>query len=112
MYDISYSSKSIRCTLEFLNWVKKLDRSVRIRIDQRIQRLAHGNTGLHKRFDNILEIKWKTGLMGSFRIYCVESNGFILLLGGDKSSQKSDIRKVKQLILGVSSGKIRVQTYE
>lgn len=102
----------MKCTEEFSAWIEKLDRSLRIRIDQRIQRLADGNPGLHKRFDNLLEIKWKTGTMGSFRLYCAEINGVILLLGGHKDSQSKDIRLAAALLDGVKNGKTRIKEYE
>ena len=111
MYDISYS-QSMKCTPEFSAWMESLDRSLRIRIDQRLQRLAAGNPGLHRRFDNLLEIKWKTGTMGSFRVYCTELDGVILLLGGHKDQQNKDIKLAKELFLGVKNGKIRIQEYE
>jgi putative addiction module killer protein len=111
MYDISYC-RIMKCTLEFSSWINKLDRSLQIRIDQRIQRLADGNPGLHRRFDNILEIKWKTGTMGSFRLYCIEHDGYILLLGGHKDTQSKDIEFAKQLLEGVKNGKVRIEDYE
>jgi putative addiction module killer protein len=111
MYDISYIQK-VRCTGEFLVWVSKLDRSLRIRIDQRIQRYIDGNPGFHRRFDNLLEIKWKTGALGSFRLYCAEFNGFILLLGGHKDTQHKDIATAKALLEGIKNEKIRTQAYE
>lgn len=111
MTDISYSF-GMRCTHEFSSWVNKLDRSLRIRVDQRIQRLANGNPGFHKRFENILEIKWKTGAMGSFRLYCAEVDGMVLLLGGHKDSQSKDIEIAIELLKGVKNGKTRIKSYE
>jgi len=109
--DISYTER-MNCTTEFLLWFNKLDRSLKVRIDQRIQRLADGNPGLHKRFDGILEIKWKTGTMGSFRLYVLEYNEMILLLGGNKDTQSKDIKIAKDLLNGVKNGTIRTQEYE
>lgn len=111
MTDISYKL-NIRCTTEFSAWVEKLDRSLRIRIDQRIQRFAYGNPGLHKRFDSVLEIKWRTGTMGSFRIYCAEIDHAILLLGGHKDTQSKDIKKAIKLFKGIQNGKTRIRIYE
>ena len=102
----------MKCTPAFAAWISKIDRSVRIRIDQRIQRLETGNPGLHKRFDGILEVKWKTGTMGSYRLYCSELNGVILLLGGHKDTQPKDIKEAKALLEGVKNGKIRIEDYE
>lgn len=102
----------MKCTDEFSSWINKLDRSLRIRIDQRIQRYGDGNAGFHKRFDNIIELKWKSGAMGSFRVYCCEVDGIILLLGGHKDSQSKDISKAKELLEGVKNGTTRIDIYE
>lgn len=102
----------LRCTSEYLKWTSSLDRSVRIRIDQRIQRLTDGNPGFHRRFDQILELKWSTGQMGSFRIYCLEQNNIVLLFGGHKDTQSKDIEYVKQLLKGVIDGQVRTEIYE
>jgi putative component of toxin-antitoxin plasmid stabilization module len=77
----------LKCTNEFSEWLDSLDRSLAIRIDQRLQRLIDGNPGLCRRFDNILEIKWKTGAMGSFRLYCCDLSGTIVLLAAIKISR-------------------------
>ena len=102
----------VKCTDEFSAWINKIDRSLRIRIDQRLQRLADGNPGFHKRFDNLLEVKWKTGTMGSFRIYCAEVDGVVLLIGGHKDTQSKDINKALELLNGVENGKTRIKDYE
>ncbi len=102
----------VKCTDEFSAWINKIDRSLRIRIDQRLQRLADGNPGLHKRFDDLLEVKWKTGAMGSFRIYCAEVDGVVLLIGGHKDTQSKDINKALELLNGVENGKTRIKDYE
>ena len=102
----------MKCTEEFSSWINGVDRSLRIRIDQRIQRLVDGNPGFHKRFDNILEVKWKTGAMGSFRLYCAEIDGVIFLLGGHKDKQSKDIKTAKKLLDGVKNGETRIKEYE
>ncbi len=102
----------MKCTDEFSAWINKIDRSLRIRIDQRLQRLADGNPGFHKRFDNLLEVKWKTGTMGSFRIYCAEVDGVVLLIGGHKDTQSKDINKALELLNGVENGETRIKDYE
>lgn len=102
----------LHTTQFFIEWISSLDRSVRIRVDQRLQRLADGNAGFHRRFDQILEIKWSTGQMGSFRVYCMERNGVILLLGGDKGTQSKDIAHAKEIMKGVLSENIRTEIYE
>ena len=102
----------MRCTSDFATWIDKLDRSLAIRIDQRIQRLVDGNPGFHRRFDGLLELKWRTGAIGSYRVYCFEYEGVVLLLGGSKGSQKKDIEEAKRLKKGVIDGSIGTQVYE
>ena len=109
--DISYN-RFVKCTDEFSIWINKLDRSLRIRIDQRVQRYGDGNPGFHKRFDNLIELKWRSGAIGSFRVYCAEVDGVVLILGGHKGSQKKDIEKAKELLIGVKNGTTRISTYE
>ena len=102
----------MKCTDEFSIWANKLDRSLRIRVDQRIQRYRDGNPGFHKRFDGLVELKWRAGAIGSFRVYCAEIDGIFLLLGGHKGSQGKDIEKAKKLLIGVKNGTTRIKTYE
>ena len=102
----------MKSTDDFFLWIDNLDRSIRMRVDQRLQRLNSGNPGFHKRFDGILELKWKAGVMGSFRVYLTEVEGFILLLGGHKDKQSKDIKLAKKILLGVKDGTTRIQDYE
>lgn len=102
----------MKCTSDFLKWINSIDRSLRIRIDQRIQRLEDGNPGSHKSFDGISELKWSTGAMGSFRIYYFEHEGFILLLGGHKDTQNKDIKKAILLLEDIKNGEARIEDYE
>ncbi len=99
-------------TSNFKDWISSLDRSVQIRIDLRLQHLADGNPGLHKRFDRLLELKWSSGQMGLFRVYCMEKDGILLLIGGDKSSQSKDITLAKNIMKGVIDGVVRTEIYE
>ena len=50
--------------------------------------------------------------MGSFRVYCAEIDGVILLLGGHKDSQSKDIRIAKKLLEGAKNGQVRIEEYE
>ncbi len=59
----------------------------------RIDRLAHGNPGLHKRLTSrVWELKIDFG--PGYRVYYADVGRKLILLlaGGDKSSQKQDIR--------------------
>lgn len=102
----------MKCTHEFAEWLDRLDRTIAIRAEARIQRLASGNPGFHRRFDNILEIKWKSGSMGSFRVYCCDLDGTLLLFGGHKGNQSKDIEFAKKLLEGVKNGSVRTRVYE
>ena len=78
-----------------MDWYKSLDKSIRLVIDRRIDRLKNGNFGIYKRFDNLTELKFKQG--AGYRIYTCELDDVIIVLlsGGDKSSQVKDIKLAK-----------------
>lgn len=59
--------------------------------------MAEGNYGDHKRFDGILEIRLHFG--SGYRLYCAEIGREIVLLlvGGDKDTQKKDLKLAKKL---------------
>ncbi len=90
----------IKTTLVFDKWLKKLkDRSAKIRILARLDRVTHGNFGDVKEIDSSLtEMRFFFG--GGYRIYYVIRENTIVLLinGGDKDSQKKDIEKAKELL--------------
>ena len=96
-YNILYE---IKTTVVFDKWLKKLkDRSAKIRILARIDRVSHGNFGDIKEIDNPLtEMRFFFG--SGYRIYYViRENTIVLLLnGGDKDSQKKDIEKAKEIL--------------
>lgn len=79
----------------FVEWLESLkDKSVRYRIKERLDRVSLGNLGDHKSVkDGISELRFTFGA-GCRVYYAEEGNKIILLLcGGDKSSQKKDIKK-------------------
>ena len=82
----------------FREWLKKLDRKHRASIMAFINRLAWGGTKKNvKSIDRgVFEIKIDRG--PGFRVYFGElkSEIILLLLGGNKSSQKKDINKAKE----------------
>ena len=78
----------------FTDWLNELgDRILSYRVGARIHRVKQGNYGNHKRFQGIIELRLHFGK--GYRIYCGEENDklVILLAGGDKSSQDSDIKQ-------------------
>jgi putative addiction module killer protein len=84
----------VRMTAIYRDWINSLkDRAGRARIQVRVDRLAHGNPGRHRKLMagvNELKIDFGPG----YRVYYTERDGelIILLAGGDKASQQQDIR--------------------
>jgi putative addiction module killer protein len=84
----------VEMTEVYLEWINGLkDRTVRARVQVRVERLVHGNPGQHRILtDGVRELKIDLG--PGYRVYYTERRGvlIILLAGGEKSSQASDIR--------------------
>lgn len=77
-----------------IHWLESLDKQVRYRIKERLDRVRLGNLGDHRFLVNgVSELRLSFG--AGYRIYyATEDNNIILLLcGGDKSSQPKDITK-------------------
>lgn len=89
----------IRQTEGYARWFKKLrDRQARARIDVRIRRLSLGNPGDFRAVgEGVLELRIDCG--PGYRVYYVHRGRsvVILLAGGDKRSQDSDIVKAHEL---------------
>lgn len=79
------------------NWINSLcDSTTRRRILQRIYRIQSGNFGDYKSVkDGVLELRLKFG--SGYRVYFGEDADkiVVLLCGGDKSTQKQDIKEAK-----------------
>lgn len=93
----------VETTEVYLNWVNSLkDRAARARIQVRVDRLVHGNPGQHRVLaGGVKELKVDFG--PGYRVYYTERVGvlIVLLAGGDKSSQQSDIRTAVALAKGL-----------
>ena len=89
----------IHSTEVFDDWINGLkDTGIRIMLFKYIDRMADGNLGkIRLLSDGIMERKINIG--PGYRIYFVQTETTILLLlcGGDKSTQQSDIMRAKQL---------------
>jgi len=95
--------KTIRQTKIYMKWYARLkDRKARLRIAVRIRRMQCGNVGDAKSVgDGVFELRFDFG--PGYRIYYTERNGeiVILLAGGDKSTQKTDIEIAKKLAASI-----------
>lgn len=89
----------LQATAIFQKWMGALkDRVGRARISDRLLRLADGNYGDAKAVgDGVVELRMHFG--PGYRVYVKQRGDFVILLliGGDKGSQKSDIEKAKAL---------------
>ena len=93
----------IRQTEQFIKWFSRLkDKKARARIAIRIRRVSLGNLGDVKPVgDGISELRIDYG--PGYRVYFTQRNNqlIILLAGGDKTTQTSDIQKAKKLALEI-----------
>jgi putative addiction module killer protein len=89
----------VAMTEVYRDWINGLtDLAARARIQVRVDRLAHGNPGQYRALrGGVSELKIDVG--PGCRVYYTQRGGMliILLAGGDKSSQRSDIRTAIEL---------------
>lgn len=86
----------------YSDWINGLkDRAARARIQVRVDRLIHGNPGVHRNLTNgVSELKIDVG--PGYRVYYTQRGNRLLLLlaGGDKASQQKDIEQALALAAG------------
>ncbi|MEM8652321.1 MAG: type II toxin-antitoxin system RelE/ParE family toxin [Pseudomonadota bacterium] len=91
-------------TPEFTKWFKKLrDRTARVRILDRLERVELGNLGDHKSLGEALfELRLTYG--PAYRLYFTirDDTIVVLLMGGDKSTQDRDIQKAREILEGLN----------
>jgi putative addiction module killer protein len=89
----------VRQTQEFSAWLHRLrDANAVARIVARIRRMEHGNPGDTRSVgEGILEMRIDHG--AGYRIYYLPRGGqtVILLCGGDKRTQRQDIKRAQML---------------
>ncbi|MGE3609207.1 MAG: type II toxin-antitoxin system RelE/ParE family toxin [Bacteriovoracaceae bacterium] len=88
-------------TNEFDIWLSQQTVKLRGQIQSRLERILHyDHFGDSKILDhNLSELRWKNGTRIYFAITKNENNEIIiLLLGGNKNSQKKDINRAKNLM--------------
>jgi putative addiction module killer protein len=81
----------------FRDWLNRLDLSVRARVQVRILRFELGNLGDHKQVGGgVWEARLAFG--PGYRVYFGKSSRelVLLLLGGDKDSQRKDITRARE----------------
>ncbi|MBV8772975.1 MAG: type II toxin-antitoxin system RelE/ParE family toxin [Deltaproteobacteria bacterium] len=90
----------IRQTEPFAKWLRDLtDRQARARVLARIDRLKLGNFGDVKTVkEGLSELRIHYG--PGYRVYFVQQDAVILLIGGTKSTQPRDIDAALRLIKG------------
>nr|WP_309491436.1 type II toxin-antitoxin system RelE/ParE family toxin [Trinickia mobilis] len=98
--DHTYPMLNIRTTEVFDTWFDGLrDRIAKRRIQARIDRLAMGNPGDWKSAGSpVVEMRIDHG--PGYRVYYVQRGSVlvILLCGGDKSTQETDIRAAHKML--------------
>lgn len=89
----------LKTTEEYSKWLKKLrDLNARAAVLKRMVRVGNGNLGDYKSVGGgVLELRIDYG--PGYRVYfAIQRNEIILLLiGGDKSTQKADIKLAQSL---------------
>ena len=81
----------------FREWLTSLDNTTRARIQARVLRFESGNLGDHKDLGGgVLEARVQFG--PGYRVYFGKRGRelVLLLLGGDKGSQRRDIKRAKE----------------
>ena len=89
----------LRRTAEYDHWMRVLRNiQVKARINARIRRLTQGNPGQHRVLTGGI-IEMKIGCGPGYRVYYTKrgSTIIILLCGGDKASQQTDISRALAL---------------
>jgi len=91
--------KEIRRTEPYVKWFRKLnDKRAKAKIYTRLERLAEGNPGdVEPAGEGVSEMRIHYG--PGYRVYYKDTGKeiIILLCGGDKSTQKSDIITAKEI---------------
>lgn len=94
---IYYKTLDNKCP--YLDWYNSLDKTMRKRVDMRIDKLEEGYFGDCKSLSSDLsELRLNFG--PGYRIYYTEADNIIILIlcAGDKSTQSKDIKKAEKII--------------
>lgn len=78
----------------FTKWVDNLDSTVRGKVNTRLDRVLLGDFTNTKHIgDKVMVLSYRDGMR---LYYTTKANAIVLLCGGNKSSQKQDIKNAKQ----------------
>lgn len=82
-------------TAEFDAWLALQQLKIRTIIKARLDLISIGHFGDHKRFEGLIELRWKNGI----RVYSFIWNNRVVvaLNGGNKNGQDRDIKKAKKI---------------
>jgi putative addiction module killer protein len=94
-------------TSEFELWLSKQQPKIRTMVVARLDLLSVGHFGDHKRFDGLIELRWKNGT----RVYTfMWSSAIVVALnGGNKNAQSKDIKKAVKIRNEILEGSRSVQ---
>lgn len=83
---------------EFIDWQERQDRNIADRVDAAILKMEKGNLGDHKPIDALVN-EARIHVHSGIRLYYMQHRKHLILLlvGGNKSSQKKDIKKAKEI---------------
>lgn len=94
-------------TSEFEKWLGKLKPKTRAIVLARLDMISVGPFGDHKRFDGLIELRWKNGT----RVYSFMWGEAIVIAlnGGNKNAQQKDINKAKKIRNEILEGSRSIQ---
>lgn len=82
-------------TADFDAWLEQQQPKIRTIVKARLDLISIGHFGDHKRFEGLIELRWKNGI----RIYSFIWGSVVVvaLNGGNKNGQDRDIKKAKKI---------------
>lgn len=82
-------------TAEFAVWLELQQPKVRNIVKTRLDLISIGHFGDHKRFEGLIELRWRNGI----RVYTFIWDAVIVVVlnGGNKNGQNRDIKEAKKI---------------
>ena len=89
---------SLAATREFEAWYRLLGDTEKTRIDARLERMSLGHLGDSKSLgERLFELRWKNGMRVYYSRRRIRRADVIVVWGGTKSTQRSDIKRARRL---------------